>query len=95
MAEQIPRIFDCDATECIYNKNKQCHTPAITVGDEEPMCDTFKSSKIKGGRDEIIGGVGACKVQNCKYNESFECTAKGIHVALKKNHPDCSTFEPR
>ncbi|MFP4013361.1 MAG: DUF1540 domain-containing protein [Chitinispirillaceae bacterium] len=95
MAEQMSKIFDCEATECIYNKNKQCHTPGITVGDEEPLCDTFKSAASKGGREEIIGGVGACKVANCKYNDSFECSAKGIHIIMKNGHADCGTFQPR
>jgi hypothetical protein len=95
MARQMPKVIDCEATECIYNKDKKCHTLAITVGDEEPCCDTFYSMSSKGGFQEVNSGVGACKVADCEYNNSFECTASGIHVVMNVDHPDCGTFEPK
>lgn len=95
MAKEMPKVIDCEATQCIYNKDKQCHTPAITVGDEEPCCDTFFTTKNKGGYQDIVGSVGACKVQDCEYNKSFECTASGIHVIMNIDHPDCGTYEPK
>ncbi len=95
MAENMPKVMKCEATQCIYNKGSQCHTLAITVGDEEPCCDTFKSSQTKGGYQDITGGVGACKVEDCEYNKSFECTAQTIKVIMNGDHPDCGTYEPR
>jgi hypothetical protein len=95
MAQNMPKINKCDAKECVYNKEGICHTPAITVGDNEPCCDTFSAMSQKGGYDEIVGGVGACKVADCAYNNSFECNASGIDVIITKGHPDCGTFKHR
>ncbi|NLE02057.1 MAG: DUF1540 domain-containing protein [Fibrobacter sp.] len=95
MENPISKIIDCQATECVYNKSGQCHTPAITVGDLEPCCDTFFQVKSKGGFLETNGGVGACKVSGCEYNDAFECTASGIHVVMNVDHPDCGTYKPR
>ncbi|MDR0305677.1 MAG: DUF1540 domain-containing protein [Chitinispirillales bacterium] len=96
MMGQMTKIIDCDALQCIYNKDKLCHTLAINVGDDEPICDTFMSSSTnKGGFQDVVGGVGSCKVQDCEYNKSFECTAVGIHVTMQQGHPDCVTYKPR
>ncbi|KMQ51066.1 hypothetical protein CHISP_1989 [Chitinispirillum alkaliphilum] len=95
MTKEIPKINNCDALDCIYNKEKICHTPAITVGDREPCCDTFLTSNQKGGFDEIVGGVGACKVSDCQFNNKFECEASGINVVMAGDHPDCGTYKSR
>lgn len=95
MENKMPKIIDCQAINCVYNINKKCHTPAITVGDDEPCCDTFYTSRNKGGFTDVNGGVGACKVTECEYNDSFECSASGIHVAIKKDHADCVTFKQK
>jgi len=95
MAKPMSMVIDCEATQCIYNKDKKCHTLAITVGDEEPCCDTFFSTESRGGYSDVIGGVGACKVADCEYNNNFECSASGIHVVMNMDHPDCGTYEPR
>lgn len=95
MAQQMSKVIDCEATQCIYNRDKKCHTLAITVGDEEPYCDTYSPGDKKGGIKDMIGGVGACKVADCEYNDSFECTASGIHVVLKFDQPDCGTYRPK
>ncbi len=95
MANEMPKVIDCQATQCVYNKDKRCHTPAITVGDDEPCCDTFFNISNKGGFNDVNGCVGACKVSECLYNKSFECSAPGIHVVVIKNHADCGTFKPR
>lgn len=91
----MPKIFDCDAKECAYNNDMQCHAMAINVGGKEPICDTFLKSSTKGGIKDIIGGVGACKVQSCTYNDNFECSAQGIHIKLQGGHADCSTYKPK
>lgn len=88
----ISKIIDCDAVGCIYNRDKQCHTFAINIGDDLPVCDTFMQSNARGGFDSVTGGVGSCKVKNCVNNNSFECTCDGIHMHLVGNHVDCMNF---
>jgi hypothetical protein len=97
MVMQMTKILDCSVAECVYNKNKQCHTMAITVGSECPMCDTFENggSACKGGVDNIEGGIGACRQDDCKFNQSLECRAPGIHVGKHGGHADCETFTQR
>lgn len=95
MTHQMPKIVKCEAVDCSYNINKQCHTLGITVGDDEPNCDTYYHAEKRGGFKDIIGGVGACKVSACMYNQQLECTAEGISVTMSAGHPDCSTFMPR
>ena len=95
MTHQMPQVIDCDATDCSYNVDKRCHALGITVGDEEPCCDTYHHAKKHGGFSDVIGGVGACKTDSCLFNDKLECTADGIHVKIKTDHPDCGTFMPR
>lgn len=69
---------------------------AITVGDSRhAACDTFFKSKNKGGVSDITGGVGACKVESCKFNKMLECSATGINVSAHSGHGDCITFAQR
>lgn len=96
--KSMSKIMSCDVTKCAYNTNNQCHTPAITVGGpghQCPQCDTFTDSGEKGGAREVTGGVGACKVTACDYNEKLECGADSIRVGKHEGHPDCMTFEPK
>lgn len=82
MALSMSKISGCDVTDCSYNMDKQCRTMAITVGDSScAMCDTYTKMSQKGGSPDIIGGVGACKESDCKFNQSLECSAGSIHVA--------------
>lgn len=93
---EMPKILECDATECAYNRNRECHAMAITVGDGAMAhCDTYWQSKNKGGVLNIIAGVGACRAVNCEYNQNLECTASGIRVGHKGDAVDCLTFDPR
>ena len=68
---------------------------AITVGDSHPTCDTFTNSSQKAGVQEIMGGVGACKVDSCKFNQSLECSAPEIQVSIHQDHACCKTFSER
>jgi hypothetical protein len=34
-------------------------------------------------------------VANCKFNDSLECVAEGIHVGRHADHPECDTFASR
>ncbi|HXI10547.1 MAG TPA: DUF1540 domain-containing protein [Thermodesulfobacteriota bacterium] len=95
MAMSMPRIISCSVNECAYNKNNQCHTLAITVGNGHPSCDTFVKARSKGGSEELRGGVGACKEASCSFNRSLECSAQGISVAPHSGHGDCVTFKAR
>ena len=96
--QEMVRIASCEVTECSYNKHNSCHTMAITVGgpaDKCPNCDTFLHSSQKGGVPDMVGGVGACKVESCSFNKALECTAQSISVGLHQGHPDCRTFKSR
>lgn len=92
---KISPVVDCSAVGCIYNVNKQCHTPAITVGSPEATCDTFMNGQQKAGEMDVTGGVGACRKSDCMYNESLECHANGIHVMVHQEHADCITFSAK
>jgi hypothetical protein len=93
MAANMPQVDDCTALECSYNKEGACHAMAINVGGPAPWCDTFIKASIKGGVQNLTGGVGACKVENCTYNRSLECTSQnGIHIKANGDHAVCSTF---
>jgi len=97
MKMEMPKVQDCNVSNCAYNTNKSCHAMAITIGEypEEPVCDTFFQSSTRGGVMEMSAGVGACKTSNCQHNRDFECTASAIHIGLKGKQPDCLTFEHR
>jgi hypothetical protein len=95
MPLQMVKVLDCEVTDCAYNTNKECHTAAITVGSDHPSCDTFVKMPRKAGAMDMTGGVGACRVDTCKYNDALECTAPGIHVRLHAGHADCATFSRR
>jgi hypothetical protein len=84
----------CEVHDCVYNMDNHCHTMAITIGDgNNPRCDTFWHSTMKGGNASDMAGVGACKVSACKYNKKFECSARGITIRYHDHEPDCMTFE--
>jgi hypothetical protein len=93
MAMSMPKILSCSVQECAYNKNDQCHTLAITVGSGHPSCDTFIKVQTKGGSEDLVGGVGACREQDCRFNKALECSAQGISVAPHGGHGDCRTFK--
>ena len=96
MVEIMTSVSKCDVIDCSYNVDRKCHTPAITVGDDQnPRCDTFCHSMQKGGDHNIVASVGACKVQSCKYNRNLECQAGEISVGYQGDEPECTTFRPR
>ncbi len=94
----MPPINSCVVTECAYNTDQTCHAKAITVGDgvgTHAMCDTFFKTTMFGGAKDQIGGVGACKVAACRYNEDLECQSESIKIGYHRDHPDCVTFAKR
>ncbi len=90
----MPKVENCQVTECCYNVEQMCHALAITVGGDgaHPACDTYCGSGTKGGDATAIAGVGACKVSVCTYNQSLECTAPVIDVGRGQDEADCLTF---
>lgn len=92
---EMPDVAACDATECTYNQNGNCHARAITVGDGvTPGCDTFFTSG-EHIRRTASAGVGACKVKVCKFNDDFECQANAIRVGHRGDLVQCLTFTRR
>ncbi len=94
MPMTMPKIMDCDMMDCVYNRDDECHAMAITIGDQSPICDTCMRGSKKGGVMDMTAGVGACKVESCKFNRSLECSSKGIHVGQHTDHAECETFSP-
>lgn len=88
----MPHVLFCSVNECAYNDHEKCHAGAITVDSPQPLCDTFFKSSHKGGINETVGSVGACKNDTCVYNESYECAAHGIYVSMHSAYPECDTF---
>jgi hypothetical protein len=93
----MPLVSTCSVPDCAYNTNKRCHAKAITIGDDEnPACDTYLplpdtvAPELKAA--QIIAGVGACKVQTCKHNQNYECTADEIFVGNVLDYGSCLTY---
>lgn len=96
---EMPLIQSCDMTDCDYNKHKQCHAMAVTIGDaDNPMCDTFwvtEGAKAKAGDPKQMGRVGACRMNQCTYNDRLQCTSEGITVRQRERNPMCQTYNPQ
>jgi hypothetical protein len=95
MGMNMPKVMACSAENCASNSKKSCHAMAITVGEPagDPSCDTFFTADRHGGVMDMIAGVGACKLADCKFNQAYECTASNITVGMQQGQPDCLTFE--
>ena len=95
---QMPHVQTCDMTDCAYNKHRQCHAKAVTIGDEQdPMCDTFwsrKDTKGTAGDPTRMGHVGACHMSTCLYNDRLQCAAEGVTVGHRNKTAQCMTFNP-
>jgi hypothetical protein len=93
---EVPQVQSCDMTDCDYNRRKQCHAIAVTIGEgDNPRCDTFwiaTEAKAKAGDPAQIGRVGACRVGQCQYNHRLQCGAEGIMVGHKEADALCLTF---
>lgn len=95
---EMTTVDGCQATACAYNVDQKCHARAITIGDStHPACDTYLSADDADDRAQRAepAGVGACKVEACRYNSSLECEAPAIEVASHAMHADCVTYQPR
>ncbi len=93
---EMPEVKRCDANDCGYNLNSNCHAKAITIGDySNPGCDTFMGIHRHTKEIKRIAGVGACKVSDCKFNDDYECIAQDISVGFKEGKVNCLTFTAR
>jgi hypothetical protein len=85
-------VLKCAVEECAYNQGQECHAPAVSVGSDHPMCDTF--TKSGSPQAEAQPMIAACQTSECKFNQELACQASGINVARHEQHADCQTFSP-
>lgn len=92
----MPSIMQCEEKECAFHRASKCHAFAITVGgpdDMRPNCDTFFKTATCCGKEEVLAGVGACKVLTCKFNELLLCLAPQVHVQVYNGQAECATYK--
>ena len=87
-------VDQCKATKCVYNAGTVCRTPGITVG-AHGECETLYFRTAKGGSQNSSGGVGACLVADCKFNQQMECTAPKVTMVDSNGYADCGTCQRR
>ena len=93
---ETPVVSGCAATECAYNHDRACQARAITVGDSARAgCDTFWQSSLSSRINMVPAGIGACKMQDCRFNEGLECMADDIQVGHARDGVDCLTYATR
>lgn len=91
----VPEVKVCTVNQCFYNRENECHAHAITVGSDEPICETFLQSGTHVTK-HAQGEVGACHVDNCEYNKQMFCSAcSDIQVSMSGGKAICDTFEPK
>ena len=91
----MPRVRTCNAAQCAFNKGNNCHALGITIGDENlARCDTFWQNGRHGGDVHEIAGVGACKMEDCEFNEGLYCRAAAVAVKQSADGPVCMTYSP-
>jgi Domain of Unknown Function (DUF1540) len=96
MTIEMPKVDECDATGCAYNVDRACHARAITIGHGvHPGCDTYVTLGRHVPDTTTAAGVGACKVESCRYNHDLECAAPEIHVEQNGDEIECATFWPQ
>ena len=78
---EMTQVKSCEVGNCAYNSDHKCRALAITIGDlNNPMCDTFCQSSTKGGFEESVAGVGACKVEACSSDVEDDLAVAGHRV---------------
>ncbi|MFS1524208.1 DUF1540 domain-containing protein [Microbulbifer sp. 2304DJ12-6] len=92
IATDMPEVSKCAVTQCAYNANDGCHARAITIGNgADPDCDTFLAN-AKHTSSARTAGVGACKMEGCKFNDDFECSADSIQVGRNGSANNCLSY---
>jgi len=96
MKEQMPSVGQCQEKGCGFNRGSKCHAFAITVGgpdDLRPNCDTFFATRSQCGKEDVLAGVGACKVLACKFNEHLLCLAPHVDVQVYNGQAECASYK--
>jgi len=91
----ITKVLICGAETCAYNKKKECHAMAVTIGSSHQQCETYMEGAHKGGIPAAQARVGACHMKNCHFNKMLECSAPAIVLAAHTRHGDCCTFQEK
>ena len=86
-------VLSCGAEECAYNESQECHAPAVSIGSDHAMCDTFTETAMP--QDKAMPAVAACHIGECKFNQDMACEASGINLSSHERHADCGTFSLR
>lgn len=89
--EEHGTVATCHVTDCGYNRHEECEAPAIVVGDEHPMCDTYTTEAVNPIQPGM-SHVQQCKVEDCTFNQGHACDSPGITVAYHADHADCETY---
>ena len=96
MTEEMPRIRDCEALDCIYNVVWNCSAPVITVGRQGmPICKMFTTADLRRSDDSVAARVGACDMHMCLRNHELMCNAYAIKVRVREGQPQCLSFKNR
>jgi hypothetical protein len=91
---EMPPVRDCSVRTCAYNR-QGCHAFAITVGSSDRAhCETFIDLPVIGGFEMVTAQVGACKRDDCRYNEGLTCHAPMITIGPDVDAADCLTYDP-
>ena len=91
----VPEVKKCTVTQCFYNRSDECHAHAITVGHDQPICDTFAHA-TSNTEKQGAGEVGACHVTACSHNDSMFChTCDDIVVNFDGGKAVCATFRQK
>jgi hypothetical protein len=91
----MPKIKRCDVEMCGHNKDGLCYALAINVGGSGPICAAFAKTSTKCEGRKTIGGVGACKTTDCRFNDCLMCSAPEIGVGWHESNATCGTFSKR
>lgn len=99
--------LDCSVRNCLFNESKRCCKGDIKVGGEEASkpdetcCGSFKErardvySNVSGQPSDRIDVK--CVATNCRFNESWKCSASHIGIAgssaKRWEETECSSFE--
>mgnify|MGYP002685762751 CR=1 FL=1 len=91
----VPEVKKCTVKQCFYNRGEECHAHAITVGSDQPICETFANGSSNTDR-QGAGEVGACHVTKCTFNNNMYCHAcDDIQVDMTSGKAMCTTYRPR
>jgi hypothetical protein len=88
----VPEVRMCNAEQCFYNSDGRCCAHSITVGSDQPLCETFMQSSSHTDRCGQ-GEVGACHISRCVFNDNMFCHAcDDIEVQASGEMAMCATY---